>query len=227
MSDTDGGGGAADGAAATTTTRASPELGQVRGRSPSSPQSGPPGSQQPAASKPRLDPNPSPTPSQKGKTQMKSSQTFKSLMWGDRKGASGGLILAVMYAEDGNNGEPVDAEKVLKQISKSGLGDDVIECYQSPSKAAIERVRQKLLRLRQKKLPDVEKGDRSLFKLSKYLPQHHSIYSPPSTLAFNLHGHQTVQQFYAFWVLTDSVFIVRHIMQHRVAVHLRGNSKKK
>lgn len=128
--------------------------------------------------KPRLVPNPSPTPSQKGKTQMKSSQTFKSLMWG-RKEANGGLILAVMYAEDGNNGEPVDAEKVLKQISKSGLGDEVVESYQNGSKAAIEKVQKSLLYFcLQKKKPDVEntggKGDsdRSLFKLSKHLPQH-------------------------------------------------------
>lgn len=173
---------------------------------------------------------------------------------------TGGLILAVLYAEDAKaqedatsdegaapnssgvtsqpkvhvtaEGVHVTAGGVLAEMAKSGLGNDVITFYQDHANKAyaIEQVRSCLVGFCSTYSSDVvneaSRGS-GLFKLSKHLPQHHSIYSPPSTLAFNLHGHQTVQQFYAFWVLTDSVFIVRHIMQHRVAVHLRGNSKKK
>ena len=118
------------------------------------------------------------------------------------KGRTGGLILAVLYAEDakaqedttsdegaapnssGVTSQPkvhVTAEGVLAEMAKSGLGNDVITFYQDHANKAhaIEQVRSSLVGFCSAYRSDVvNEASRAsgLFKLSKHLPQHHSIY---------------------------------------------------
>lgn len=118
------------------------------------------------------------------------------------KGKMGGLILAVLYAEDakaqedttsdegaapnssGVTSQPkvhVTAEGVLAEMAKSGLGNDVITFYQDHANKAyaIEQVQSSLVKFCSTYSSDVvneaSRGS-GLFKLSKHLPQHHSIY---------------------------------------------------
>lgn len=115
---------------------------------------------------------------------------------------TGGLILAVLYAEDakaqedttsdegaapnssGVTSQPkvhVTAEGVLAEMAKSGLGNDVITFYldHADKAYAIEQVQSSLVGFcstyRSDVVNEASRGS-GLFKLSKHLPQHHSIY---------------------------------------------------
>lgn len=129
----------------------------------------------------------------------KSNKKKPRITW---KVKTGGLILAVLYAEDakaqedttsdegaapnssGVTSQPkvhVTAEGVLAEMAKSGLGNDVITFYldHADKAYAIEQVQSSLVGFCSTySLDVVNEASRGsgLFKLSKHLPQHHSIY---------------------------------------------------